>query len=258
MLRLAACASHRTPVANAVAMAEDGAMTSSSETAAMVVGVTGGIGAALADALEARDHAVVHRLARTGPVTIDFNEPESIAQAVATVLAGPPITSIFIATGMLHDANRGPEKALKELDADWLQHQFAVNTIGPALVLSRLLPKLPRDRRVMVAVLGARVGSIADNRAGGWYGYRAAKAALHQIIRTASIEWARSHPSGVLVALHPGTVATALSAPFTARRAAETLLTPAQSAAALLGVADSLTPAQSGRIFDWKGEEIAP
>jgi NAD(P)-dependent dehydrogenase (short-subunit alcohol dehydrogenase family) len=233
-------------------------MTDLTETAAVVIGATGGIGAALADALDARGHAVVHRLSRSGAPPIDLTDSTSIDAAINEVLAGPPITSVFIATGMLHDATRGPEKALKELDADWLQQQFAVNTIGPALVLSRLLPKLPRDRRVMVAALGARVGSISDNRAGGWYGYRAAKAALHQIIRTASIEWARSHPLGVLVALHPGTVATPLSAPFTARRASESLLTPGQSATALIDVADGLTPAQSGRIFDWKGEEIAP
>lgn len=233
-------------------------MTESTEAAAVVIGATGGIGAALADRLDAQADVTVHRLSRSGNAAIELTDISSIDDAVAGVLAGPPITSVFIATGMLHNGSRGPEKSLKEMDADWLQQQFAVNAIGPALLLSRLLPRLPRDRRVMVAALGARVGSISDNRTGGWYGYRAAKAALHQFIRTASIEWARSHPQGILVALHPGTVASALSAPFTARRAPQSLLTPAQSAAALLDVADGLTPAQSGRIFDWKGEEIDP
>lgn len=226
--------------------------------AAIVVGASGGIGVALADALTSSGYTKVHRLARSGPIACDLTDPASIAAAVATALDGPPVTSAIIATGLLHDAGHGPEKALRELDAGWLAQQFAVNAIGPALILSHLLPKLPRDRPVRVAALGARVGSISDNRLGGWYGYRASKAALHQIVRTASIEWARSHNAGVLVALHPGTVETRLSAPFSRSTEGKRPLTPAESAAALLAVLDSLTPAESGRIFDWQGQEIAP
>lgn len=226
--------------------------------AAIVVGATGGIGAALADALTSSGYGMVHRLARSGPVACDLDDPASIAAAVAEAVSGPPVTSAIIATGLLHDDARGPEKALRELDAGWLARQFAVNTIGPALLLSHLLPRLPRDRPVRVAALGARVGSISDNRLGGWYGYRASKAALHQMIRTASIEWARSHKAGVLVALHPGTVATRLSAPFARSTEGKRLLSAEESAAALLGVLNGLTPEQSGRIFDWQGQEIAP
>ena len=229
-----------------------------SQEAAIVIGASGGIGSALADALTSAGYAKVHRFARSGPCACDLTDPASIAASVAAALDGPPITSAIIATGLLHDANNGPEKSLRELDADWLARQFAVNVIGPALILSHLLPKLPRDRPVRVAALGARVGSISDNRLGGWYGYRASKAALHQIIRTASVEWARSHKAGVLVALHPGTVATPLSAPFSRSSEGKRLLTPPESAAALLAVLDSLTPAESGRIFDWQGQEIAP
>lgn len=226
--------------------------------AAIVIGASGGIGAALVEALASSGYGVVHRLARSGPVACDLDDPASITAAVETALAGPPVTAAIIATGVLHDAARGPEKALRELDAGWLARQFAVNAIGPALLLAQLLPRLPRDRPVRVAALGARVGSISDNRLGGWYGYRASKAALHQMIRTASIEWARSHKAGVLVALHPGTVQTRLSAPFSRSTEGKRLLSADESAAALLAVLDSLTPAESGRIFDWQGQEIAP
>jgi len=229
-----------------------------STEAALVVGASGGIGSALADALQAQGYGTIHHLARTGPISCDLTDPASIAAAVATALDGPPITTAIIATGLLHDAAHGPEKSLRDLDADWLARQFAVNTIGPALLLGQLLPKLPRDRPVRVAALGARVGSISDNRIGGWYGYRASKAALHQVVRTASIEWGRSHKQGVLVALHPGTVATPLSAPFARSTEGKTLLTPDESATALLAVLDDLTPAESGRIFDWRGSEITP
>lgn len=229
-----------------------------SREAAVVVGASGGIGAALADSLLTAGYGVVHRLARSGPICCDLGDQGSIADAVGAALAGPPVTTVVIATGLLHECAYGPEKSLRDLDAEWLARQFAVNAIGPALLLSHLLPRLPRDRPVRVAALGARVGSISDNRLGGWYGYRASKAALHQIIRTASIEWARSHKAGIVVALHPGTVATPLSAPFARSTEGKRLLSPAESASALLGVMERLTSTDSGRIFDWQGQEIAP
>lgn len=231
-------------------MEEDGA--------ALVIGASGGIGTALADCLAQRGHAIVHRLARSGPIYCDITDPASIRASLDEVLAGPPITRVVIASGLLHAGTRGPEKSLRQMDADWLARTFAVNSIGPALILGHLLPRLPRGRRVEVAALGARVGSISDNRLGGWYGYRASKAALHQIIRTAAIEWARSHPEGIVVAMHPGTVTTTLSAPFTRSGDGRTLLSPAESARHLLDVLAALSPEQSGRIFDWRGQEIQP
>lgn len=226
--------------------------------ASIVFGASGGIGAALADALADRGHPLVHRFTRSGPLACDFTQPASIASALEPVFTGPPVTRVLIATGLLHDGERGPEKSLRQMDADWLARNFAINTIGPTMLLAHLLPRLPRDRRVEVAVLGARVGSVSDNRLGGWYAYRASKAALHQIVRTAAIEWARSHPQAVLTALHPGTVRTALSAPFTRDGDGRHLQTPDESATHLLRVLAALSPQQSGRIFDWRGDEIQP
>jgi NAD(P)-dependent dehydrogenase (short-subunit alcohol dehydrogenase family) len=159
---------------------------------------------------------------------------------------------------MLHDDAAGPERALRDLDADRLAHLFAINTIGPALALKHFAPLLAKDVPATIACISARVGSIADNRLGGWYGYRASKAALNQIVRTAAIELARTRPQAMCVALHPGTVDTGLSKPFKRGVPAEKLFTPAYSADRLLAVLDGLAPAQSGRIFAWDGAEITP
>jgi NAD(P)-dependent dehydrogenase (short-subunit alcohol dehydrogenase family) len=132
--------------------------------------------------------------------------------------------------------------------------QFALNTIGPALVLKHALRLLPKDEPAVIAALSARVGSIGDNRTGGWHSYRAAKAALNQIIRGASIELARSHKQAACVALHPGTVQTKFTEKYLGRHPA---LPPAEAAANLLRVIDSLTPAQTGQFFDWSGAEVA-
>jgi NAD(P)-dependent dehydrogenase (short-subunit alcohol dehydrogenase family) len=142
---------------------------------------------------------------------------------------------------------------LKSLDIRGLAAQFALNAAGPALVLKHALRLMPRDRRCVFAALSARVGSIGDNRAGGWYGYRAAKAALNQLIHSAAIEIARSHPRAVVVTLHPGTVATPLTGKFLGRNPA---VAPQASANNILHVISHLTPDQTGRFFDWAGKEI--
>ncbi len=225
---------------------------------AVILGASGGIGSALADEIAARGgHQLVHRFGRAQGA-FDFARPETLDEIAATVRAGPAPTLILLATGLLSEGERHPERSLRALDAEWLARQFAINTIGPALALKALLPLLPRDGRAVCGVLSAKVGSIADNRLGGWYGYRASKAALNQIVRTASVELARTHPQAVLAALHPGTVRTDLSAPFTARRDPDDLFTPAESAGKLLAVLDGLTPADSGRLWSWDGSEIAP
>ena len=233
---------------------------------ALIIGANGGIGAALVEILanEARYTRVIAG-ARREPDTlpggvdylpIDIADPASIEAAAARIDA--PLTRVIVATGILHDESGGPERSLRDLDADRLAHLFAINTIGPALALKHFAPLLARDTPSAIACISARVGSISDNRLGGWYGYRASKAALNQIVRTAAIELARSRPQAVCVALHPGTVDTDLSKPFQRGVPAEKLFSPAFSAERLLAVLDSLTPAQSGRIFAWDGAEIAP
>lgn len=224
---------------------------------AIVIGASGGIGGALANALETRG-ATVTRLSRRSSPAIDLASDASIEAAAAAVAPDAPFDLILIASGILHGDGLGPEKSYRQLDGPALERVLRVNAIGPAMVALHFLPLLRPAGRAIFAVLSARVGSIGDNRFGGWFAYRASKAALNQIVKTLSIELARSRPETLAVALHPGTVDTALSAPFQRGLAEGQLLTPATSAAHLLTVLDRLTPADSGGCFDWKGQRIAP
>ncbi|KQN37521.1 hypothetical protein ASG37_10795 [Sphingomonas sp. Leaf407] len=230
----------------------------------LVIGAGGGIGGALVAALAASGEAVI-AASRTLPdglpdgvdhVVLDIADPASIEAAAATIDA--PLTCVIVATGTLQTPHGGPERALRDLDPALLADYFAINTIGPALALKAFVPLLAKQEPAIIACLSARVGSISDNRLGGWYGYRASKAALNQIVRTAAIELARSRPQAVCVALHPGTVDTGLSRPFQKGVPEDKLFTPAYSAQRLLAVLDALTPAQSGRVFAWDGSEVAP
>ncbi|KQT32699.1 short-chain dehydrogenase [Sphingomonas sp. Leaf412] len=216
---------------------------------AVVIGAGGGIGAALADAL-ADEGETVHRLTRAD---VELTDEASIAAAAARV--GSPAL-VFVATGLLHEDGHGPEKSIRDLDPVWLARQYAVNAIGPALVAKHFLPTMPRGQRSVLAVLSARVGSITDNRLGGWYGYRAAKAALNQLVRTLAIEDRRRNERGIVVGLHPGTVDTRLSSPF--RQSGRDLFQPGRAAVQLLDVIDALKPADSGKLFAWDGSEVAP
>ena len=234
-------------------------------TTAVVIGAGGGIGAALVAAiLVSGRYAHVHALARD-PVasggmlvggTLDVTDEDSIAAAAGAIAT--PIDLLLVATGILHEEGRMPERALRELDGAALARIFAINTIGPALVLKHFTPRLAKDHRAVAATLSARVGSISDNRTGGWYGYRASKAALNMIVKSAAIELARARPEAICVALHPGTVDTALSKPFQPRVPKEKLFSPELAARQLLGVVDGLGTADTGRIFAWDGREIAP
>ena len=161
---------------------------------------------------------------------------------------------MLVATGLLHRTGIQPEKSIRELNAASLTDMFAVNTIGPALVLKHFLPLLARDGRAVLAALSARVGSIGDNQLGGWYSYRASKAALNQMLHTAAVELRRSHRHAICVALHPGTVNTPLSAPFS--KAGLEVQDPDLAAERLLNVIAGLTPEDSGRFFDHRGEPV--
>ena len=163
---------------------------------------------------------------------------------------------VIVATGLLTGAAARPERRLADLDPEGLAESFRVNTIGPALVAKAFVPLLPRGRRAVFAVLSARVGSLADNRLGGWYGYRASKAALNMVVRCLAVELARTHPLAVCAALHPGTVETGLSRPFLRGVDPGRLATPAEAAARLLAVVDALTPADSGGVFAYDGRPI--
>ena len=224
---------------------------------AVVVGAAGGIGAALVDALR-EEGTEVHAFARSldGAGRLDLTDEESIAAAAVRV--PPGVDLVFVATGLLHQGERGPEKTWRDLDGEWLQRNFLVNAIGPALVAKHFLPLLPRDRRGVFAALSARVGSISDNKLGGWYGYRASKAALNQLIRTLAVEERRRNPGGIVVALHPGTVDTGLSKPFQSAVQPGRLFTPERAAVQLLDVLEGFRPVDSGKLFDWEGKEVGP
>ena len=227
---------------------------------AVVIGASGGIGEALAEGLEAGG-ADVMRLSRSAQdpaKRIDLLDEDSIAGAAQRVIANGAPDLVIVATGYLHEEGQGPEKDWRQLEPDHLALNFAVNATGPALVAKHFLPLLPDEGRAGFAVLSARVGSISDNRLGGWYGYRASKAALNMLVRTLSVELKRKKPDAFCVALHPGTVATDLSAPFQRGVAEGKLFAPHYSADKLLAVLDAMTSEESGRIFAWDGEEIAP
>ncbi len=218
----------------------------------LVIGATGGIGAALADVLEQGGRKVA-RIGRTTRPGLDLLDENSIAATAKAI--GPGLRLVIDATGFLHDHRFQPEKSLGQIDPAHMAHSFAINATGPALLMKHFLPLLARDGRAVFATLSARVGSISDNRLGGWYSYRAAKAALNQIMHTAAIELARTRRQAICVALHPGTVDTGLSGPFA--KAGLELQTPVQAAERLIAVIDALTPEQTGLLLDHLGAQIS-
>lgn len=230
-------------------------MAGTDDQAAVVIGASGGIGAAVATLLESSGRfAVVHALSRleTG---FDLEDEASIAAAAVRVADGPAPTLVFVATGVLHHGFE-PERSWRALDADHMLRDYRINAVGPALVAKHFLPLLPRGRRTVFATLSARVGSIGDNRLGGWHSYRASKAALNMVLRNLAVELGRTHPQAVVAGLHPGTVDTPLSQPFQRGVTPEKLFTVAYSADRLMAVIDGLTPADSGGVFAWDGQRI--
>ena len=189
---------------------------------------------------------------------LDLEDETGIAAAANRLGEDGGLDLVIVASGLLHDRDGGlmPEKSLRDLSADKFARLFAVNTIGPALVAKHFLPLLPRDRPAIFAILSARVGSISDNRLGGWYAYRASKAAVNMVAKTAAIELARRNKNAVIATLQPGTVDTALSKPFQGQVPDGGLFTPDHAAGKLLDVLNQLGPAQSGGFFDHGGNAI--
>ena len=231
-----------------------------------VVGASGGIGRAFCRTLvDDPQVASVHMFSRTElelaadkavwqPMDI---EDEASIEHAARALGEQPMDLVLVLSGILHQGNDlQPERRVRELSADTLARVLSVNAIGPALVAKHFLPTMRRRSKSVFAALSARVGSIGDNRLGGWASYRASKAALNQLMRTISIEHTRQHPQSIVVSLHPGTVDTPLSEPFTSRTPADKLFSPEQSATYLLEVIDDLQPDDSGGFFAWDGARI--
>ncbi|SFW54018.1 NAD(P)-dependent dehydrogenase, short-chain alcohol dehydrogenase family [Pseudomonas sp. NFACC19-2] len=219
---------------------------------ALVIGASGTIGQAFYQLLRADPNcAGVRELSRSSSPALDLEEPASIAEAAAALADEGPYQLILHTAGLLHRPGIAPEKSLAAIEADALQAIFQVNALGPALVLRHFLPLL--DKQGAMAMLSAKVGSIGDNRLGGWYAYRASKAALNMLIKTAAIELARSKPKARLLSLHPGTVISPLSQPFRGASAAR----PAEQAAAeMLQVIDGLGPEHSGSFHAYDGQPL--
>lgn len=232
----------------------------------VVAGASGGIGAEFVRQLSASPRiGRVFALYREPPanaaagvenLACDLTDEGSIASAAATVGEHGPVDAVIVASGILHRGDIQPEKSLRSIDAESMLEVFRINTIGPVLLAKHFLPLLRRDARTLFAALSARVGSITDNRLGGWASYRASKAALNMLLRTAAIEHRLRRPESIIVGLHPGTVDTPLSSPFQSRVPEGKLFTPAFSVERLLDVLNGLNAADSGGLFAWDGQPI--
>ena len=232
-----------------------------------VVGASGGIGVALVKLFSQHPRvAMVYALSRTPcpivspKVTIgelDIANEASIANCAALASTESPLDIVIVATGVLWSGDTlRPEKSMRDLDAEKLAQVFAINAVGPALVAKHFLTRLRKESKTVFAALSARVGSIGDNRLGGWYSYRASKAALNMLLKTLSIEQARSLPQSIVVGLHPGTVDTGLSRPYSKGTPREKLFSPAAAAGHLLAVLDKVSQSDSGGVFAWDGKRI--
>ena len=231
-----------------------------SNALAVVIGSGGGLGAALLGQLE-RDanFSQAVGLSRSTEVSVNYLDESSIAKAAQSIAslcatANLQLRLLLVATGFLHGEQGQPERSFTNLDAAYLTQVFQINTLGPALVMKHFLPLLPKTGRCVAGFVSAKVGSISDNALGGWYGYRASKAALNQLVKTASIELTRRNKDSICVSLHPGTVDPALSGPF-----AKTGLNvrPASEAASdLLRVLNGLQAADTGCLVDHHGLKL--
>ena len=232
---------------------------------AAVFGCTGGIGEALCIALAERGCETIYAGSRQGeepvgavfsPFAFDLTDETSIESAAKQMRDAPP-EWVIVASGVLTlDDGTGPERSYKRLDPAAMSEVLSLNTIGPAMIAKHMLPLMPRNEQFVFAALSARVGSISDNRLGGWHSYRASKVALNMLLKNFALEIGRTHKHGVVVGLHPGTVDSALSQPFQSNLPDGQLTEPEHAAINLLNVLAELEPEDSGRVFDFKGKEV--
>jgi len=243
--------------------------TQHSNKTAIVIGASGGIGRELVlRLLQNPEFGKVFALSRTpfsSPVDdprlvtapIDLLSDQSISD-IKEVVGDERLDLVIVATGLLHGEDLAPEKSLKQLRSDASHQLFQVNAVAPMLVAQQVIGNMPNSSRSVFAVLSARVSSISDNRLGGWYSYRASKAALNMFLKTLAVETQRRQPGLIVAGLHPGTVSTALSKPFLSRVPDKGVFSPALAAEQLLAVIEKLGPEQSGKLFAWDGQEIEP
>ena len=187
---------------------------------------------------------------------LDIEDETSIQNAATIISKDVKFDMVIVATGMLHDHDIKPEKSIRDLSKNKFQQLFNINTIAPAMIVKHFMPKLNRERQAVFAVISARVGSISDNKLGGWYAYRASKAALNMILKNASIEIKRSNKNAIIIGLHPGTVDSNLSKPFQSAVSTQKLFTAEYSVQKMLDVVKDLTPLDSGNVVDFKGIKI--
>tara|TARA_Y100001968_G_scaffold300560_1_gene312060 strand:- start:27 stop:749 length:723 start_codon:yes stop_codon:yes gene_type:complete len=234
-----------------------------------IIGSSGAIGNAVAEILLDDDGIeTIYKFSRNDPkensdrvknLFLDIEDEESIKNCIKNLPENIKFDLIFVATGILHNNNDiFPEKSIKDINQSKLEKVLLVNTIGPTLVGKYFIPHLRKDSKSIFAFLSARVGSISDNKLGGWYSYRASKTALNQIIKNFSIEVRRSNPNAIFIGLQPGTVKSFLSKPFEKNVRSENLFTPEYSASKMLEVIDNLSLEDTGKVYAWDGEEIQP
>ncbi len=224
----------------------------------IIVGASGALGSALCKHYGNLSYDVyaLSRTKRDGlshEFLIDIENEGSIQKASKALLSHAPVQKLIIATGMLHSKNILPEKSFWDLSSKNMQKLYAVNTMGPALIIKYFLPLMDAKKPSVIAVISDSIGSIQLNQLGGWHSYRASKSALNMLIKNASIELSSTHKKLIVVGLHPGVVKSNLSAPYNGLLPKNEVFSPEFSSCQLIEVIKKLTPSDSGKIITWNG-----